>query len=68
MTENIKELMEMFYISFRVVVTHTYVCIKIHQALPLRIIHFTVCILYFNKYLKKRKDKGNKESMEEYQE
>lgn len=36
---NTRELLEMFYVSFRVAVTNIYVCVKLRQVLPLRVIH-----------------------------
>ena len=44
---------------------YTGMCVKVHQALPLRITLFAVCMLYLNTNLKKKKDKRNEESMEE---
>lgn len=51
MGRDIRELLGMFCISFRMVVTNINVCAKIHQALPLRIKHFTACMSYLNKNL-----------------
>jgi len=39
-------MLKMFCSFIRIVVTQVYTYVKIHQAIYLRFVHFTICILY----------------------